>query len=170
MHRLLRILLIISLISLLPGRIPAQDLKMAPAKSDMIDIESDRLDVNTKNGTAVFKGKARATKLDTVIKGDILTVSYDTATRKVKNLTAEGHAYIHWKDREATCSKVVYNLVDNVMVLTGNVIITRGEERITGEKITADMKNDSQVIEGGTGRVKVRVNSGKETGVMQWGK
>jgi lipopolysaccharide export system protein LptA len=170
MHRLLKILLIISMISLLPGRILAQDLKMTPVKSDMVDIESDRLDVNTKNGTAVFKGKAKATKLDTVIKGDILTVSYDTVTHKVKNLTSEGNAYILWKGREATCSKVVYNIVDNVMVMTGNVIITRGEERITGEKITADMKNDSQVIEGGNGRVKVRVNSGKETGVMQWGK
>jgi len=170
MHKLLKIFLIISMISLMPGRMPAQDLKAAPAKSDMVDIESDRLDVNTKNGTAVFKGNAKATKLDTVIKGDILTVSYDTATHKVKNLTAEGHAYILWKGREATCSKAVYNLVDNVMVLTGNVIITRGEERVTGEKITADMKNDSQVIEGGGGRVKVRMNAGKETGVMQWGK
>lgn len=158
------------MISLLPGLLPAQDLKKTPAKSDMVDIESDRLDVNTKNGTAIFKGKAKATKLDTVIKGDTLTVSYDTATKKVKTLTAEGNAYILWKGREATCTKVVYNLTEDVMTLTGNVVITRGEERITGEKITADMKNDSQVIEGGGGRVKVRVNSGKETGVMQWGK
>jgi lipopolysaccharide export system protein LptA len=56
------------------------------------------------------------------------------------------------------------------MVLTGNVIITRGEERVIGEKATMNMKNDTQVVEGGGGRVKVRVNTGKESGVMQWGK
>jgi lipopolysaccharide export system protein LptA len=170
MHRLLKIFLIISMISMLPHIASAQNLKMMPPKSDMVDIEADRLDVNTKNGTAIFKGKAKAVKADTVVKGDVITVTYDATTHKVNTLTSEGNAYILWKGREATCNKAVYNLIDEVMVLTGNVIITRGEERVIGEKVTADMKNDTQVVEGGGGRVKVRVNTGKETGVMQWGK
>jgi lipopolysaccharide export system protein LptA len=158
------------MLSVLPAMLPAQDLKMPPGKSDMVDIEADQLDVNTKNGTAIFKGKAKATKADIVVKGDMLTIAYNTTTHKVNTLTSEGNAYIQWKDREATCTKAVYNLTDNIMVLTGDVVMTRGEERVTGQKVTVDMKNDRQVVEGGGGRVRVRVNTGKETGIMQWGK
>ena len=170
MRRLLKIFLIINMVSSLPSILPAESLKMTPAKSDMVDIESDRLDVDTKSGTAIFKGNAKAVKTDSVVKGDVLTVTYNTKTHKVNTLIAEGNAYILWKGREATCNKAVYNLVDDIMVLTGNVIITRGEERVIGEKATMNMKNDTQVVEGGGGRVKVRVNTGKESGVMQWGK
>jgi len=168
MRRLLRIFLIISLA--LPCTLQAQTLKTPVSASDMVDIEADRLDVNTKSGTAVFKGNVKATKADIVVKGNMLTLSYDTATRKVTLLTADGNAYILWKGREATCSKVNYSLVKDVMVLTGDVVITRDQERLTGQKVTIDMKNDSQVVEGGAGRVKVRVNTGQNTGIMQWGK
>ncbi len=103
MQRLLRIFLIISLI--LPCMLQAQNPKASLSASDIVDIEADRLDVNTKNGTAVFKGNVKATKADIVVKGNVLTLSYDTSSRKVTLLTADGNAYILWKGREATCSK-----------------------------------------------------------------
>lgn len=168
MRRFLGIFLIVSIF--LAGPLLAQNLKTPASVSDMVDIESDRLDVNTKNGTAVFKGRVKATKADIVVKGNVVTLSYDAVTRKVTQMTAEKDAYILWKDREATCNRVMYNLATEVMVLTGDVVMTRGQERISGQKVTLDMKNDSQVVEGGGGRVKVRVDAGKGTGIMQWGK
>jgi lipopolysaccharide export system protein LptA len=168
MQRLYRIFLIFSL--LWPCALHAEDLKAQPKASDMVDIEADRLDVNSKDGTAIFKGKAKATKPDLTVKGNTLTLAYDQKTRKVTLLTAEGNVDIVWKDKEATCSKAVYNLVDDIMVLTGDVLITRGQERITGQKVTVDKKRDTQVVEGSGGRVKVRVNAGESKGIMQWEK
>ena len=168
MRRLCRIFLILSV--LLPHALHADALKTPPAATDIVDIEADRLDVNTKNGTAIFKGKVKASKPDITVKGDILTLLYDQKTRKVTLLTAEGDVTILWKDKDATCSKAVYNLTNEVMVMTGNVVITRGQERVSGQKITMDKKNDTQVVEGSGSRVKVRVNAGESKGVMQWGK
>jgi lipopolysaccharide export system protein LptA len=85
-------------------------------------------------------------------------------------LTVEGDVTILWQDKDATCSKAVYNLTNEVMVMTGNVVITRGQERVSGQKVTLDKKNDTQVVEGAGSRVKVRVNAGESKGVMQWGK
>ena len=65
MRRLLRIFLIISLI--LPCTLQAQTLKTPVGASDMVDIEADRLDVNTKNGTAVFKGNVKAIRTDVLV-------------------------------------------------------------------------------------------------------
>lgn len=171
MRRYIRIFLIISLI--LPCALNAEALKALktpPGASDMVDIEADRLDVSTQKGTAVFKGNVKATKADIMVKGNTLSLAYDQKSKKVTTLTADGNVYILWKEREATCGHVVYNLVTDVMVLTGNVVVTRGEERLTGQKVTLDMKNDSQIVEGGGGRVKVRVNASEKTGIMQWEK
>ena len=168
MQRLCRIFLILSL--LWPLALQAQTLKTPAKPSDTVDIEADRLDVNTKNGTAIFKGRVKATRPDITVKGNTLTLTYDQASRKITLLTAEGNVDILWKDKEATCAKAVYNLASEVMVLTGNVVITRGQERITGQKATMDRKNDTQVVEGAGGRVKVRVNAGQSSEVMQWGK
>jgi lipopolysaccharide export system protein LptA len=168
MQRLYRIFLIFSM--LWPYALHAEDIKAQPKAADMVDIEADRLDVNSKDGTAIFKGRAKATKPDLTVKANTLTLAYDQKTRKVTLLTAEGNVDIVWKDKEATCSKAVYNLVDDIMVLTGDVLITRGQERISGQKVTVDKKRDTQVVEGSGGRVKVRVNAGESKGIMQWEK
>ena len=168
MQRLCRIFLIFSL--LWPYALHAEGLKTPSKVSDMVDIEADRLDVNTKNGTAIFKGRVKATKPDITVKGNTLTLVYDQKSHKVTMLTAEGDVDILWKDKEATCAKAVYDLVSDVMVMTGDVVITRGQEKIIGQKVTLDKKNDTQVVEGAGHRVKVRVNAGESTGIMQWGK
>lgn len=146
------------------------DLKTEQPASDMVDIEADRLDVSTRDQTAVFRGNVKATRDDIVVRGNTLALAYDQKTRKVSTLTADGDVSIQWKGKEATCSRVVYNLARQIMVLTGNVVITRGQERLSGQKVTLDLKNDSQTVEGSGGRVKVRVNAGESTGIMQWGK
>jgi lipopolysaccharide export system protein LptA len=168
MRRLCRIFLILSV--LFPHALHAETLKTPMAAADIVDIEADRLDVNTKNGTAIFKGKVKATKPDITLKGNTLTLLYDQKTKKVTLLTAEGDVTILWNDKNATCSKAVYNLANEVMVMTGNVVITRGEEKVSGQKVTMDKKNDTQVVEGAGSRVKVRVNAGESKGVMPWGK
>ena len=168
MRRLCRIFLILSVLA--PHALHAEALKTPLAATDIVDIEADRLDVDTKNGTAIFKGKVKAAKPDITIKGDTLTLLYDQKTRKVTMLTAEGDVTILWQDKNATCSKAIYNLANEVMVMTGNVVITRGQERLSGQRVTMDKKNDTQVVEGAGSRVKVRVNAGESKGVMQWGK
>jgi len=168
MQRLCKIFLILNL--LWPHALLAENLKTPPKASDMVDIEADRLDVNTMNGTAIFRGKVKATKPDITVKGNTLTLNYDQKSHKVTLLTAEGDVDIIWKDKEATCKKAVYNLVSDVMVLTGDAVIVRGQEHVSGQKITLDKKNDTQIVEGEGGRVKVRVNAGESTGIMQWGK
>jgi lipopolysaccharide export system protein LptA len=146
----------------------AQAVKASPAATDMVDIEADRLDVHTTKGTATFRGNVRAVRTDVTVRADSITLTYDQNTRKVALLIAEGNVSIQWKDREATCSRVEYRLAAEVMVLTGNVLITRGKERLSGQKVTLDLKNDTQVVEGGAGRVRVRVDASEGTGIMQW--
>jgi lipopolysaccharide export system protein LptA len=168
MRKLLKIFFIISIVA--PSFVYGGALKDSPVTSDMVEIEADRLDVNTQNGQAVFRGNVTATQGDILVKGATLTLFYDNTSQKVTSLIAENDVYVLWQDKEASCDKAVYNLDENRMELTGDVIITKGQERLSGQKVVVDMASDQQVVEGGGGRVKIRVNTQKESGILQWEK
>ena len=168
MRNLLKIFFIISFVA--PSFLYGSELKDSPVISDMVEIEADRLDVNTQNGQAVFQGNVKATKGDILVKGETLTLTYDNTSRKVTSLIAEKDVYVLWLDKEASCDKAVYKLDENMMELIGDVTITKGDERLSGQKVIVDMASDQQVVEGGGGRVKIRVNTQKESGILQWEK
>lgn len=146
-------------------------LKVHAAGTEMIEVESDRLDVNKSKGEAVFQGNVKAVQGNIVIKGAILTLYLDSTTKKINKLIAEKNVYIKWDDKESTCDRATYTLPNRVLDLVGNAVITRGPEKVSGQKIMIDMITDRQIVEGGqTGRVKLRVNSGSESGVLEWKK
>ena len=173
MHEWKKALLTICAVSLLlASQAPAEPIKQPPANADTIDVEADRMDLSKAEGTTVFSGNVKATQGDVLIKGAILTLYSGKDTSKIEKMVVERNVYIKWQDRESTCDKAVYVLDSKYMELTGNVVITRGQDRISGQKVTIDMVKDIHVVEGGPkGRVRLRVNSSsKEAGVLQWKK
>ncbi len=172
MQRFLKTFFIISITCIcLALQLTAAELKTRTAATDMIDVEADRLDVNKAKGEAVFQGNVKAVQGNTIIKGATLTLFIDNTTKKVNKMIVEKNVYIKWEDKESTCDRAVYTLPDKNLELTGNAIITRGQEKVSGQKILIDMIKDHQVVESGkSGRVKMRVNSGSETGVLEWKK
>jgi len=168
MRKLLRIFFIISILA--PSLAYGSELKDSIVISDMVEIEADRLDVSTQEGRAVFQGNVKATKGDILVKSTTLTLFYDNTSQKVTSLIAEDEVSVLWQEKEASCDKAVYQLDKNMMELIGGVIITKGQERLSGQKVIVDMASDTQVVEGGSGRVKIRVNTQKESGILQWEK
>jgi lipopolysaccharide export system protein LptA len=168
MHRFLKIFFIISIIA--PSLLYAQELKDIYDRSDMVEIEADRLDVDTQKGQAVFQGNVKAKKGDILVKGSTLTLFYNNTTQKVSSLIVDGNVSLFWQDKEASCDKAVYKLDEELMELVGNVIISKGEERLSGQKVVVDMVSNTQVVEGSGGRVKIRVNTQEESGILQWEK
>jgi lipopolysaccharide export system protein LptA len=181
MHKLLRNFLLISLALVWAAGAPraadlnakaAAELKGKRPASEMIDVEADRLDVDKDKGEAVFRGNVKATQDNVIIRGSTLTLLIDKVTNKVDTLVVDKSVYIKWDDKESTCDHAVYTITRKHLELTGNAVITRGPERVAGQKIVIDMLTNRQVVEGGQGgRVKIRVKSGStETEVFQWKK
>jgi lipopolysaccharide export system protein LptA len=180
MHKLLRNFLLISLLCLYAalaahatdGKAKAPELKVKKPASEMIDVEADRLDVDKEKGEAVFRGNVKATQDNVIIKGATLTLLIDKATNKVDTLVVDKNVFIHWEDKDSTCDHAVYTISKKLLELTGNAVITRGPEKVSGQRIVIDMLTNRQQVEGGQGgRVKIRVKSGSnETEVFQWKK
>ncbi|MBN1635990.1 MAG: hypothetical protein JW920_05720 [Deltaproteobacteria bacterium] len=154
----------------MPGATVAGELMASGSEADMIEVEADMLDVNTDKGEAIFQGDVKARRGDMVITSKILRLYYDNATHKVNELIAEDEVVLSWQDKKGLCNKAVYLLDEQKIMLLGNVNITRGNEMLSGQKVTFDMATDRQIVEGQGGRVKIRINPTEESGILQWEK
>jgi len=165
-----RYIIIILLLSSLPpwAVINAADLKDGHGDTDVIEIEADRLDVYTNREEAIFTGNVTAIKEDMTLKCKRLQIFYDNSTNKVNYLIASGDVNIVWQGKEGNCNQAKYLLDEKKIILTGDVVIIRGEERISAQIVTIDMVSGYQMAEGQGGKVKIRIETEKETGILRW--
>ncbi len=136
-------------------------------------IESNSLEVRDKEKTAVFIGNVVVTQGETVMRCKELTVHYegnalgldpkkappatktqqkDASTQKIKRLVAVGGVIVTSKDQKATGDRGVFEMASNTVTLTGNVIVTQGQNVMRGDTLTVDL-NTNQSTLGGKGRV-----------------
>lgn len=165
MRKYLLFIWIVSCIFFSP--LQAAELKNQQPGTDMMNIEADRLDVYSEQNQAVFSGNVVATREGLVLRSRVLTVYFRESERSISRLVAEEKVYIRMEDKETTCDRADYHMDDRV-IMTGNVQITRGNEHLTGQKVTVDLTTGRQVVEGGGNRVKLRVNTEQEGGILNW--
>jgi lipopolysaccharide export system protein LptA len=77
---------------------------------------------------------------------------------KIKRMDVDGKVFMSSPTETASGDKAVYTADNGLIVLTGNVILTRGQNVIRGSKLTIDSDSGHSVIDskssGGGGRVK----------------
>jgi len=154
-----------------PNNAPTNAFKgFAGNRKDPVKIEANSLEVRDKEKTAVFIGNVVVTQGDTVMRCKELTVHYvgnalaldpkqnppatqtqqkDASAQRIKRLVAVGGVIVTSKDQKATGDRGVFEMATNIVTLTGNVIITQGQNVMRGEKLTVDL-NTNQSTLGGT--------------------
>jgi lipopolysaccharide export system protein LptA len=159
----------------------AQDSKGSPLqglsmnKDQPVQIEAATLEVRDKQRQATFSGGVKLTQGETVLKCKMLVVFYeDTAAapqakkgapaqaagpggnQQIKRAEARGDVLVTQKDQTASGENGVFDLKGNTITLSGNVVVTQGQNVMRGERM---------IVELTTG--VVRVESGKGGGPVQ---
>lgn len=137
-------------------------------RKDPVKIEANSLEVRDKEKAAVFIGNVVVTQGDTVMRCKELTVYYegnalaldpkkappatksqqkDANTQKIKRLVAVGGVIVTSKDQKATGDRGVFEMATNTVTLTGNVIITQGQNVMRGEKLTVDLNTNKSRLD-----------------------
>jgi len=165
-----RYLLVIFLFSQMFGfSVYAAEFKGSHPKADNIEIKADRLDVYNDRSESIFSGNVEAVREDIKIYCEKLHLFFDSKTHTVSKLIAEKDVRIFWEDKKAVCSEATYLLVEKKIIMVGDVVITRGDERLSAQRVTIDMKANHQTVEGKKGsRVDIKVQTEKETGILEW--
>ena len=125
-----------------------------------IEIASDSLEVRQAEGTALFSGEVVAEQGTLTLTADELTVSYETGaaaseTGEIQHMRAEGNVFLSNGAETARGAWAEYDVAGGTMRMGGSVVLTQGENAISGEALVIDLDAGTGRIEGrGEGRVK----------------
>jgi lipopolysaccharide export system protein LptA len=126
-----------------------------PAGGDEpIEITSDRLVLEQEQQIAKFFGNVDAVQGDTTLRADELRVFYTSdeerqatgSQQSVKRLEADGNVIITQPGETAEGRSGIYDVVGGKMVLVGDVVLTRGQSVVKGDRLDVDRNTGVSVV------------------------
>jgi lipopolysaccharide export system protein LptA len=137
-------------------------------RDEPVKIRAAALEVREKDKQATFTGDVHVLQGDTEMRCKLLTVFYEeeTGTRNVKaaepgpggdkqirRIEAKGSVVVVQKDQNAAGDAAIFNMRENTVTLTGNVVVTRGADILRGQRLVVDLttgvsKMDQGRVEG----------------------
>lgn len=147
-------------------------------KSEPVKIESNKLEVRDKEKLAIFTGNVFVQQGDTTMRSPVLRVYYEgdakskkpskhgkasakpaksgkvsktetNVQQKIKRIEALGGVIVTSKDQKATGDRADFEMKKNIVILTGNVVVTQGKNVMTGAKLIVDLNTSRAHMEGG---------------------
>lgn len=141
-----------------------------------VHIESTTLEVRDKEKQATFAGNVRVTQGDVALRCKSLMVFYDQeagvasggsmqlanptgkgGSQKIKKLEARGGVVVTQKDQTVTGELGLFDMATNTVTVSGNVLMTQGQNVLRGEKLVVNLTTGVSRVEsahGGQGRVQ----------------
>jgi lipopolysaccharide export system protein LptA len=153
---------------------PVQSLLQGGQDKDQpVQIEAASLEVRDKNKTATFSGDVQVVQGDTTMKCQKLVVFYgqevgigqggaqagapapDTkpamagpkSAQNIRRIEARGGVTVITKDQNASGDLGVYDLMAKTITLTGNVVVSQGQNVIHGERVVVDTVSGNARVE-----------------------
>ena len=131
-----------------------------------IEITSDTLTVEQNKQIATFAGNVDAIQGDMKLRADRLLVHYaqngqDAAAsgpenNSIRMIEAFGRVVITSPAESAQGSEGVYDVAGGTLQLSGNVVLTRGENVIRGNRLDMDLNSGLSTVSGGQKSERVR--------------
>jgi lipopolysaccharide export system protein LptA len=164
------------------GPAPAQSMLPGQNNDQPVQIEAASLEVHDKSKTATFSGNVQVVQGDTTMKCQSLVVFYGRevgiaqnepkqtsampgpkGAQDIRRIEAHGGVTVVTKDQNASGDLGVYDLQAKTITLTGNVVVSQGQNVIHGERVVVDTITGNARVEssegGGTvpGRVRALI-------------
>lgn len=121
--------------------------------SQKIEISSDSLVVSQGNSNAEFKGGVKAGQGSLKIEADTLLVEYESdrngsPTGAIHTMTASGNVVLTNGAEAAQAEVAVYKVSTGKVRMTGDVILTQGNNAVAGNILNIDLDTGDAVFEG----------------------
>ena len=117
-----------------------------------LEIKSDELNIEQNTGKATFSGSVMATQGNLILTAVTIVVEYalknSRMTSEMKKLTANKDVTIVSDTQSAVANKVVYDIVSENIIMTGDVILKEGLSATSGDKLTINLNTGSRRMEG----------------------
>ena len=143
----------------------AGTLVAAPEKkAGNTKVTSKRLDFDYKRMVAVFSGDVVVSDPELKITTDKLTMAFDDE-QNVKLITCKGNVKVWYEDKIASAKQAVYQAVKGEIELLGDAELTRGGDKVKGDRIVFNLNNETLICE--PGFLVVTPGENKDTGLKK---
>jgi len=121
-----------------------------------VKIQAASFEVREKDKVATFTGDVHVVNGDTELRCKALTVFYDEDSsgrnmkaaepgpggeRQIKRIEAKGGVTVVQNDQHAAGDAAIFNMRENIVTLTGNVVVTKGADILRGQRLVVDLTN-----------------------------
>lgn len=113
-----------------------------------VEITSDKLDISEQANQAVFSGSVIMIQDQMRLAAERLTADYSDVAGEIDRILAEGNVIFISADDAAEADTALYVIGAESVVLTGNVLLTRGRNAISGARANIDMKTGKARMSG----------------------
>lgn len=115
-----------------------------------VDVSADRIEVQDRADRAIFAGNVHVKQNELTLDTQRLTVAYaNQGGIQIQRLDAAGGVVVRSPSETAKGQFGIYDLNRKLITLIGSVELTRGANRIFGQRLTIDLNSGRAVIDGG---------------------
>lgn len=136
------------------ARLPGAFQGLGVSSDQPIQFEAESLEVREQDRLAIFSGSVVVRQNETVLKTNKLTVFYagentGEGAQQVRKLEADGKVLVSSGPQTASGDAAVFDTEANTIVVTGNVVLTQGENVIRGPRLVININSGQAKMEGG---------------------
>jgi len=165
-------------------------------KDAPVQIEAATLEVHDKSKTATFSGNVQVVQGDTTMRCRSLVVFYGQevgigesgggeaaagttakstlggtkGAQNIRRIEARGAVTVLTKDQSASGDLGIYDLKTKTITLSGNVVVSQGQNVIHGERVVVDTETGNARVESGGGAGASAAGGGRVRALIQPGK
>ena len=146
--------------------------KPLPQKRDEpVKISSATLEVRDKSKMATFSGDVHVIQGETEVRCHVLVVFYDDdkdgkdksapkqapdggRNQQIRRMEAKGNVVVTQKEQRAVGDRAEFDMRTNTVTMIGNVVVTKGDDVLRGQRMVVDLTTGVSRVESGGGRVE----------------
>lgn len=117
-----------------------------------VAISADQLAVDQASGAATFSGNVVIGQGGLKLSADLVRVEYgDTSpgsAATIARLVATGKVLMVTESAAAEAQEAIYSVATGEIVMTGDVVLTQGDNVLSGQKMTVNLTAGTAVVEG----------------------
>lgn len=116
-----------------------------------IDFDAARIEVRDKDNQALLSGDVKIRQAEMRLEADNVKIFYlrpKTGDPQVRRLDADGNVRLTSPTERATGRIGIYDVTAKQITMIGNVVLTRGESVLRGQRLSVDLESGRSTLDG----------------------
>lgn len=120
-----------------------------------IDVDAARIEVRDRENQALFSGDVKVRQASLNLDAATVKVSYSRAKGSsspvIQRLDAQGGVKLTSPSETATSRTGIYDVASKQITMLGNVVLTRGDSVLRGQRLAIDLDSGRSTLDGAGG-------------------